>query len=264
MPLGGVPAVSADADADAALARLERAARGLEKRRLFLLFSHQARFASPLVPVERERLRPAAWLSDEGVHRVVEEVLLPGAAPRCAPGAPPAIFFPVPLARALAAGEALGPALERFHYELVHVDGDQRWTWRGMPVAPRTRQFFLEHMRFEPALERWVFEYRVNDQWWDKSYLEAEVTPFLAVALEEGAGGAVAVLQDGRRVAVTSGEGCRLDERERLYLPCVELGEALCNDGLRFQLLRGADEELRSIEIGGRRVALLGARAATS
>jgi hypothetical protein len=245
--------MTSGAEVEAGLARLVRAARALSARRMFVLFSHQTRFASPLVPVERERLRSAPAISEEAVHRVVEDVLLPGAAPLCAPGAPPAIFFPAPLARALAAGERLETALERFHYELIHVDADQRWSWRGLSVAPRTQRFFLEHTRFEPALDRWVFEYRVNEQWWDKSYLEAEVTPFLAVALEEAGDEVRAVLQDGRRVAVASGGSCRLDERERLYLPCAEVAEALCNDGLRFQLLRSADEDLRSIEIGGRR-----------
>ena len=263
--------MTAAAHVDVALQRLERSARLLAARRLFLLFSHQARFASPLVPAERESLRSAPAIVDESVHRVIEQVLVPGAAPRCASGAPPAIFFPAPLARALAAGEALEPALERFHYELVHVDDEQRWTWRGVAVAERTRLFFLEHTRFEPALERFVFEYRVNEQWWDKSYLEAAVTPFLAVAPERGqrtataagtearsAAEAIVVLRDGRRVALLP-EGCRLDSRQRLILRCAEIAEALCTEALRFQLLRGADEDLRSIEILGRRVPLVGA-----
>jgi hypothetical protein len=258
---------------DAALERLERGARTLAARRLFVLFSHEAHFASPLVRAEREALRSAPAILDEAVHRVIEEVLLPGAAPRCAPGAPPAIFFPAPLARALAAGEALEAALERFHYELVRVDDEQRWTWRGVAVAERTRRFFLEHTRFEPALRRWVFEYRVNEQWWDKSYLEAEVTPFLAVALERAAdvrtsqiagetgaaaSGAVVVLRDGRRVALLPA-GCRLDARQRLLVSCAEIAEALCTETLRFQLLRGAGEDLSTIEIFGRRLPLQGA-----
>jgi hypothetical protein len=269
--------LTAGIDPDAPLRRLERSARELAERRHFLLFSHQARFASPLVPAEREALLSAPAIVEEAVQRVVEEILLPGKAPRCAPGAPPAIFFPAPLARALAAGEALEPALERFHYELVRVDEEQRWTWRGLPVAPRTRQFFLEHTRFEPALRRWVFEYRVNELWWDKSYLEAEVTPFLAISLERAEGAemaekpdeperteeaadgaaAVALLQDGRRVPLLA-VGCRLDRRERLFLRCAGVAEALCSETLRFKLLRSADEALRTIEVLGRRVPLVG------
>jgi hypothetical protein len=245
--------LTASVDPGAALERVERSARALAARRLFLLFSHQAHFASPLVPVEREALRSAPALAEADVLRVIEEVLVPGTAARCAPGAPPAIFFPAPLARALAAGERLEVALERFHYELIRVDAEQRWSWRGLPVAQRTQRFFLEHTRFEAALGRWVFEYRVNDQWWDKSYLEAEVTPFLAVAIEEGDAELRAVLQDGRRVAVASGETCWLDERERLFLPCAEVADALCTEALRFRLLRGADESLQAIAIGGHR-----------
>jgi hypothetical protein len=52
---------------------------------------------------------------------------------------------------------------------------------------------------------------------------------------------------------------CRLDARERLYLPCAEVAEALCTDALRFKLLREADESLRSIQIAGRRLPLHGA-----
>ncbi|HUP21701.1 MAG TPA: hypothetical protein VNB06_02025 [Thermoanaerobaculia bacterium] len=256
--------MSGEAEVSAALARLERGARLLLERHFFLLFSHHTRFANPLVPEERERLRSAPWITDEAIHLVVEEVLLAGAARRCAAGAPPSIFFPVPLARSIAGGERLEAALERFHYELIHVDQDHRWTWRGASVASRTREFFLEHTRWEPSLARFVFEFRVNDQWWDKSYLEAEVTPFLAVALEEADDEVRVVLQDGRRVAVPSGESCRLDQRERLYLPCAQVAEALCTEALRFRLLRGADESLRTIAIGDRRVPLLGAKSAAS
>jgi hypothetical protein len=208
------------------------------------------------VPAEREELRSAPAITDPAVQGVVEEVLLAGASPRCAAGAPPAIFFPAPLARAFAAGDPLEAAIERFHYDLIHVDDDQRWTWRGVAVAARTRAFFLEHTRFEPALGRWVFEYRVNEQWWDKSYLEAMVTPFVATALEGEGPDTRVVLQDGRRVALAPG-ACRLDRRERLLLPCAHVGEALCSTTFRFLLLRGADDELRSLRVGDRRLPLL-------
>ena len=123
--------------------------------------------------------------------------------PRRAPGRPRradgrlpqlarGIYSPVPIARGLDAGRPIESMLDEFRYEMIHVDADQRWVWMGRPVAPRIKSFFLEHLGWEPAIGRWFFEYQVNPEWWDKSYLDAEVTPLLAMTVSEEDGALVA------------------------------------------------------------------------
>ena len=211
-----------------------RAVEALEGLDAFVFVSHRAHFHDPLIEEQWEALADCEAVADAEVLRVTAEVL-----PRYAPGsrggaredsagggAPalersaaaggessaerasgvrrPVIFFPVPMARALAQrgervgedegeGEAEGAArdaeeraiVDRFHYDLIQVDAEQRWSWRGRPVGERARRFFLEHVRWFPRVARWGFEYKVHDGWWDKSYLDAEVTPLLAIRLEE-------------------------------------------------------------------------------
>jgi len=163
------------------------------------------------------------------------------------------IYSPVPIARGLEAGEALDDLLERFRYEMIVVDENQEWWWQGRPVATKPRKFFLEHLAYESDIDVYYFEYRVNDDWWDKSYFDAIVTPMIARTLEEHEGEAVVALNNGEEDCLDL-ESLRLDERERLFARTLRNGEALFSDSLRFSILKSVSEDCQSVQIaGGRR-----------
>jgi hypothetical protein len=247
-------------------ARILDVARELEPHGAYLFFKHGAHFHDPLVPREWAALDREPALDDAGVLRIVLDEL-PARLPRRAvlgaegmraegvvhptPGAlRRGIYSPVPIARGIESGRALEDLLEEFRYEMIRVDCDQRWVWMGRPVAPRIRTFFLEHLRWEPALGRWCFEYQVNPEWWDKSYLDAEVTPLQAIAVREQDGTLDATLNTGASDRLDL-DTLRLDARERLFCRSARLGEVMFADTARFSILRHANEACDAVFIAG-------------
>ena len=240
-------------------------ARRLASHGVYLFFKHEAHFLNPLVPAESDRLRRSGVVGDEEVRRVVLD-LLPERLAKLARG----IYSPVPIARALAAGESLEEVLDRFRYEMIRVDADQKWWWQERPVASRIQSFFTEHLAYEPAIELYFFEYKVNPDWWDKCYMECSITPIVAVqaieaqtieehglgeqALEEG-GDLCVTLNNGRRDDLDL-ETLRLDARERLFCSSTRHGQVLFSDSLRFSILKGVSEDLERVEIGGKQYRL--------
>ena len=232
---------------------LVRACEPLWPRGVSIFLSHAARFRNPLVPADREALAEAAAARDHGVVLVVAEEL----PRRLAEGRlDRGTYFPVPLARAVAGGRAIDDALNSFHYPPIVVDADRRWSWKGGPVADRIRRFFLQHIGFEPALGVWFVEYRVNDGWWDKCYLDCAVTPLVAVQLreEEAATGdrVIADLSNGQRDALDP-DSLELDERERLFAGSSRHGLVEIADAPRFALLRTVSDDCRTVEFAGAR-----------
>ncbi len=232
---------------------LELALRLAEKS-IYVLFSHRSHFLNPLVERELRDLDDCEALDDDGVLAVVERLEAESSTVE------QGLYFPTPMARSLAAGTDWDVALSRFSYEMIRVDDDGAWTWKGGPVAPRTRDFFLEHVGFEPELGRWFFEYRVNDGWWDKSYLEASVSPLTAIRLQpiEDSGRELrleAECASGQRGLVL-GEGLRLDEAERLFVAVRGLGEVQLSQNLRFEVLKTVSEDLCRVDVGGRAMSL--------
>jgi hypothetical protein len=147
--------------------------------------------------------------------------------------------------------------VDRFHYDLIHVDDEQRWSWRGRPVADRAREFFSEHLRWFEAVHRWGFEYKVHDGWWDRSYLDAVVTPLRMIRLEEdaAAGRAVAHLASGQALPIDL-DSFRLDDRERMFcrvegLDVEGLAEVMLSDTVRFQVASTVSDDLSTIEVAG-------------
>lgn len=230
---------------------LVRACERLWPQGISIFLSHQARFRNPLSPADREALADSAAARDPAVVAVVGEEL-PERLDRLERGT----YFPVPLARAVAGGSAFDDALMSFHYPPVVVDADRRWSWKGQPVAERIRRFFVQHIGFEPDLEVWFVEYRVNDGWWDKCYLDCATTPLVAVQLrEEGGaagGGVVADLNNGQSDRFDP-DSLRLDERERLFASSAGHGLVEIADTPRFALLRTVSEDCRTVEFAGAR-----------
>lgn len=225
-------------------APLRELAAPLQERCCYVFFSHQGHFLDPLVPRDWARLRGAELVGDPAVLSVVRDWV-----PQHVPPRGGCIFFPVPISRGLETGTPEEELAERFRYDMIRVDAEQRWSWRGQPVSERNRRFFLEALYWEPAVARYAFEYKVHSGWWDKSYFEAVVTPWLASAVELEGERPRFVLQDARRAAL--GRGFRIDRRERLFVELATGGEALLTGALRFQLLREISVDLQRIRLGG-------------
>lgn len=221
--------------------QIRLAARHLVEHGSYLFFRHQAHFRNPLVPKEWDMLAADPALDDPQVADVVNDVLVART-----PGLAPGIYSPVPIARGLADGGEIEDLLAAFRYEMIAVDGKQQWIWQGRPVAPRVRSFFLEHTAFEEALGIWYFEYRVNDEWWDKSYFTG-LTPLKVTALDEI--GLEATLNSGARDPIEP-SSFRLDDREKLFVRTRHFGEVLVSDTVRFGLLRTANEACDEILLG--------------
>ena len=230
---------------------LVRACERLWPHGISIFLFHKARFRNPLAPVDREALSDAEAAVDEAVVAVVAEEL-PDRLDRLERGT----YFPVPLARAVAGGRAFDDALMSFHYPPIAVDAGRRWSWKGQPVAERIRRFFVQHIGFDASLGVWFVEYRVNDGWWDKCYLECESTPLVAVQLREAAeaeaDGVVADLNNGENDTLDP-DSLRLDEEERLFASSARHGLVEIADAPRFALLRTVSEDCRTVEFAGAR-----------
>lgn len=230
---------------------LVRACEQLWPRGISIFLSHKARFRNPLAPADREALSDSAAAADPAVVAVVTDELS-SRLDRLERGT----YFPVPLARAAAAGRAFDEALRSFHYPPITVDADRRWVWKGRPVADRIRRFFGQHIGYEPALGVYFVEYRVHDGWWDKCYLECETTPLVAIQVRQkdgdGIGGVVADLSNGRTDFLDP-DSLRLDEQERLFASSAQNGLVEIADTPRFALLRTVSEDCRTVEFAGRR-----------
>ena len=230
---------------------LVRACERLWPRGISIFLSHEARFRNPLSPVDREALAGSEAARDPAVVAVVAAEL-PDRLDRLEPGT----YFPVPLARAVAGGRAFDDALMSFHYPPIAVDADRRWSWKGQPVAERIRRFFVQHIGFDPALGVWFVEYRVNDGWWDKCYLDCANTPLVAVQLrEEGEGGRMDIVADlnSGHTDTLDPDSLRLDEEERLFAASADHGLVEIADAPRFALLRTVSEDCRTVEFAGAR-----------
>ncbi len=230
---------------------LVRACEALWPRGISIFLSHEARFRNPLAPADREALSDSEAAVDPAVIAVVADEL-PSRLDRLERGT----YFPVPLARAVAAGRAFDDALMSFHYPPIEVDADRRWVWKGRSVADRIRRFFVQHIGYEPALDVYFVEYRVNDGWWDKCYLECATTPLVAVQMREdadaGEGGVIADLNNGESDTLDP-ESLRLDGDERLFASSDRHGLVEIADAPRFSLLRTASEDCRTVEFAGAR-----------
>ena len=230
---------------------LVRACERLWPQGISIFLSHQARFRNPLSPVDREALADSEAAADPAVVAVVAEEL-----PSRLDSLEPGTYFPAPLARAVAAGRAFDDALMSFHYPPVTVDADRRWLWKGRPVADRIRRFFVQHIGFEEALGVWFVEYRVNDGWWDKCYLDCETTPLVARQVRENGGegsGEVTVDLNNGQSDELDPDSLRLDEQERLFALTARHGLVELADAPRFALLRTVSEDCRTVELAGTR-----------
>lgn len=224
---------------------LLEAARRLVSHRIHLFVLHAGHFLDPLVGEHWQRLAEDETASAPATLRVANEVL-----PVRLPSLGAGIYFPVPLGRDLEAGKDLEDLLERYHYDFIEVDEDRVWWWRGNRVAPRTRKFFLEHLTYQAEVERYTFEYRVHDGWWDRGYLDCRTPPLVARTLSLE-GGTLRVELDGGQGDRVDPSTFRFDERERLLCRTALHGEVALSDWLRFSLLRGMSEDGSSLTLAG-------------
>ena len=226
----------------------DEAADRLREHGSFLFLKSGPRYLDPGVPEQWARLRAEGVHRDEALWRTVEDLLL---APL--PDLEPRVYFPVPMARNRELDDAV--LRDRFSYRMIVVDEDQRWFWNGAEVAERTRLFFTEHMAYEGAVDRYYFEYTVNPEWIDKSYLEARMTPMLARALRRAGDGVECLLNNGSEDRLELGS-FRFDSRERLFARSEKHGDVLVDGNERFRLLSRISEDLLSTEFDGLTIGL--------
>ena len=218
---------------------MKRWAEELRANQCYLFFKVNRHFCNPLVAQEWQALKDQPLLRDAAVRAVVEDQLV-GALPQLEPG----IYSPVPIARALERGDPLESALATFRYEPIQVDDQQQWWWQGRPVAPRLRRFFTEHLVFVTELGLWAFEYRVNDDWFDKSYVLGAMTPVLAHRAEWTHDPfALEVYLNTGRSDLIDPTTLRFDARERLLGMSALHGEVLLSETVKFQLLKHLTEQ---------------------
>jgi len=210
----------------------------------FILLKDGARYLDPGVPAQWKRLTGAT--DQEGldeVWRAVDELLVDEL-----PRLEERVYFPVPMAHQRS--EKPEVLRDRFSYRMIEVDADQHWTWNGTPVAQRTRLFFTSHLGFEPSNGRYFFEYQVNPEWIDKSYLKTDMTPVVARGLKVDAEVLTAELNVGRRETLVV-DSFRFDAKERILCASASFPEVLIEDNERFRLLRGLSEDLVSTRFEG-------------
>ena len=220
---------------------VELAAR-LAAKKVYVCFSHESHFLNPLVPGEWEVLRQAEVAHDGAVLEAMRRL-------ETLEDLPMGIYFPAPISRGFAAGDSLESVLRRFYYDLIEVDEDQVWRWRGQLVAEKTRRFFLENLAWQPDLGVYCFEYKVRDGWFDKSYLETRCTPLVArrIRVETDA---VTVWLNTSTTDRVDLQSFRLDGRERLFCWTSSSGEALFDETVRFQVLRNVTDDLSQLRLG--------------
>lgn len=221
------------------------AARRLAPHRIHLFALHAGHFLDPLVSEHWRRLRGDETASAPATLRVAHEIL-----PSRLDSLKAGIYFPVPIGRDLEAGGDLEALLGRYHYDFVEVDEDGTWWWRGSRVAERTRRFFLEHLSYEAEVERYAFEYRVHDGWWDRGYLDCRTPPLVARRLTLDDGALRVELENDRSDGVDP-SSFRFDVRERLLCRTHRFGEVALSDWLRFSLLRGMSEDGSHLSLAG-------------
>ncbi|MEE2776627.1 MAG: hypothetical protein VYE73_07675 [Acidobacteriota bacterium] len=220
--------------------RILAGALALSEHGSHLFFRHSAHFHNPMVARELDALAGESSLDDPAVADVVEALVAD------LPGLALGIYSPVPIARGLQAARPVDELLTEFRYEMIEVDARQRWSWQGRPVAPKIHRFFLENTRYEAELGLWYFEYRVNDEWWDKSYFRG-TTPLRVVSLDEAE--LEATLNNDTRDRIDA-LSFRLDADEQLFVDTVASGVVLVSDAVRFALLRNANEACDEIRLG--------------
>ena len=216
--------------------KLEKRLQWFFERKLIMLFLWEERFLNPLIPDEMSRLKASGLLEDEGTLQLMENIF-----PESITHLPTGMYFPVPISRALKQGNDFSTELAmRFHYDFIHVDQHQKWSLREKNISGKVLALFELNLFYEKESKLYFVEYW-SDNRWDKCYLECEITPMRALALE--------LVQKEFKMQFNNQKtdslelhSFRMDKKERCFVRTQNYGEVLLADAPRFWLLNHLDE----------------------
>ena len=206
------------------------------ERKLIMLFLWEERFLNPLIPDDMSRLKTSGLLEDEETLQLMENII-----PESITKLPTGMYFPVPISRALKQGNDFSTELAmRFHYDFIKVDQHQKWSLREKNISGKILALFESNLFYEKESKLYFVEYW-SDNRWDKCYLECEITPMLALALE--------LVQKEFKLQFNNQKddslelhSIRMDKKERCFVRTHNYGEVLLADAPRFWLLNHLDE----------------------
>ena len=216
--------------------KLENRLQWFFERKIVMLFLWEERFLNPFIQDELRRLKTSGLLEDEKVIELMDNIF-----PQSISELPTGMYFPVPILRELKQGNYFSPELAmRFHYDFIKVDQHQKWSLREKNISGKVLTLFRSNLFYERETKLYFVEYW-SDNRWDKCYLNCEITPMLALALD--------LVQEKfklqlNNLIIDSNElyGFRMDEKERCFIRTKNYGEVLLADAPRFWLLNHLDE----------------------
>ncbi len=215
------------------------------KQNKLLLFLLEKRFLDPQIPEQMEQLQDSGLLTDLTTLDVIHQHL-PGVVNQL----PAGMYFPTPMAKALANGELFSETLAlRFYYDFIKVDADQNWFLKGKPIEGKVKKLFLENMGYEASIDRYFVEYKV-DQRLDKCYLDCEITPLVVIRVEIYEKNKLKVLLNNGQSDWICNAHFKIDSREQCFCETIKYGEALLADQPRFMILQHLQEDGHTLQFG--------------
>jgi len=207
-------------------------------RRIFVMVKIGRAYCVPYTPgiwesIERSQEYPEGFLS------FLKAVLTALRDPRWIPGS----YFAAGWYRQLCAkgqdplDTAITPeALQAFYGEEVRIDLHGTWTIGTKIITGSVLQFFLKHLDYDEALERYRIRYDLETHE-ETRYLHHESLPYRIVSLHQYANGLWIAANDGSSEPLRW-DTLRMDAAERLYCAIGSRAlPAVFADGARFSLL---------------------------
>jgi len=215
---------------------LEKRLQWFFERKLIMLFLWEERFLNPMIADELQRLTVSGLLEDEDTLHLMEKII-----PDLTTQLPTGMYFPVPISKALKQeNEFTCELAKRFHYDFIRIDQHQKWSLRENYISGKVLALFESNLFFEKESELYFVEYWSEDRW-DKCYLECEITPMRALAIE--------LVQDEFKLQLNNQQtdsldldSFRIDKNERCFVLSQTYGEVMLADAPRFWLLNHLDE----------------------
>ena len=230
--------------------KLEKRLQWFFERKMIMLFLCEERLLNPFIHDEFRRLKGAGLLEDENTLELIENIF-----PESITQLPTGMYFPVPISRALKLGNDFSTELAMcFHYDFIKVDQYQKWSLRKKNISGKVLDLFESNLFYEKESKLYFVEYW-SDNRWDKCYLECEITPMRALALE--------LVQKEFKLQFNNQKndslelhGFRMDKKERCFVRTLNYGEVLLADAPRFWLLNHLDESGSYFMFGERHFSL--------
>jgi len=204
------------------------------ERGMIMMFLWDNRFLNPQVSNQKQLIQSSGLLS-KSVMKVLEDFF-----PKLEHDLPKGMYFPTPISIAIKQGNIFSKNLAlRFHYDFINVDQKQQWSLNNKIITGKILSLFKSNLYFEKVTGLYFVEYW-SDTRWDKCYLECEVTPMLALAIEPVAED-FNVHLNNNKIDLIYLDSFRMDKKERCFVKSKNFGEVLLSDSPRFWLLDHLD-----------------------